>query len=46
LMKKLGIFGPPALLFFDSNGNEVESARLVQFMEADAFAQHVRTALQ
>ncbi len=46
LMKKLGIFGPPALLFFDTNGNEIESARLVQFMAADPFAQHVRSALK
>lgn len=46
LMKKLGIFGPPALLFFDRNGNEVTSARLVQFMEAKAFTQHVQNALQ
>jgi len=46
LMKKLGIFGPPALLFFDRSGNEVAAARLVQFMEAEAFAQHVQGALQ
>ncbi|MBT7306822.1 MAG: protein-disulfide reductase DsbD [Gammaproteobacteria bacterium] len=46
LMKKLGIFGPPALLFFDRSGQEVSSARLVQFMSADQFAEHVRTALQ
>ena len=46
LMKKLGIFGPPALLFFDRSGQEIASARLVQFMEAAPFAQHVRNALQ
>ena len=46
LMKRLGIFGPPALLFFDRNGDEVASARLVQFMSAEPFAQHVRTALK
>ncbi len=45
LMKQLGLFGPPALLFFDHNGNEVTSARLVQFMEAEPFAQHVMDAL-
>lgn len=46
LMKQLDIFGPPALLFFNRKGDEVTSARLVQFMAADAFAQHVRTALK
>lgn len=46
LMKKLGIFGPPALLFFNRDGNEVTSARLVQFMEAESFAKHVRNAFQ
>ncbi len=46
LMKKLGIFGPPALLFFDRSGREISSARLVQFMEAEPFASHVRNALQ
>ncbi len=46
LMKKLGIFGPPALLFFDRSGREIPSARLVQFMEAELFAPHVRNALQ
>jgi len=44
LMKKLGIFGPPALLFFDRSGHEVTSARLVQFMDAEPFAKHVRKA--
>ncbi len=46
LMKKLGIFGPPALLFFDRNGEEVKSARLVQFMAAKPFTEHVRNALK
>jgi len=44
LMKKLGIFGPPALLFFDRSGREVTAARLVQFMDAEAFASHVKAA--
>ncbi len=46
LMKQLNIFGPPALLFYDRNGNEIPSARLVQFMAADEFAQHVTNALR
>ena len=46
LMKKLGIFGPPALLFFDRSGVEVKAARLVQFMDADKFAEHVQGAVK
>ncbi len=46
LMKKLGIFGPPALLFFDQSGNEITSARLVEFMDAKPFSEHVRSAFR
>jgi thioredoxin-related protein len=31
------IFGPPALFFYDKNGNEIESARVVGFIESDDF---------
>ena len=29
LMKKFGIFGPPAILFFDEQGQEIPTARLI-----------------
>jgi thioredoxin:protein disulfide reductase len=29
LMKKFGIFGPPAILFFDEQGREITTARLI-----------------
>ncbi len=44
LMKQLNIIGPPALLFFDSNGEEVQHKRLVQFIEAEPFLSHISDA--
>ena len=41
LMKKYGIFGPPAILFFDENGLELSQARLFGFIEASEFIGHV-----
>jgi thiol:disulfide interchange protein DsbD len=46
LLKSLGLIGPPAILFFDRNGNEVKNARLVGFVPPEDFTPHVRTALQ
>ena len=31
------IYGPPALMFFDNKGNEIKSARIVGFIDADNF---------
>ena len=31
------IYGPPALMFFDNDGKEIESARIVGFIDADKF---------
>ena len=31
------IYGPPALMFFDNDCNEIESARIVGFIDADKF---------
>ena len=31
------IYGPPALMFFDNNGDEIKSARIVGFIDADSF---------
>ena len=43
LMSSLGIYGPPAILFFDKNGNELRNRRVVGFMEADDFVNHINT---
>jgi thiol:disulfide interchange protein DsbD len=42
LMKRFGIFGPPAILFFGPQGEERRSYRVVGFVPADKFAEHVR----
>lgn len=41
LLKKLGIFGPPAILFYDQKGTELRNFRVVGFIEADNFEQHI-----
>ena len=41
LLRKYGIFGPPAILFFDQKGNELRNYRVVGFIEADNFEQHI-----
>lgn len=41
LLSSLGLFGPPALLFYDTTGQEDEASRLVGFIEAPAFIQHI-----
>ncbi len=41
LLTSLGLFGPPALLFFDNNGKEHKPSRLVGFIDAPAFVEHI-----
>ena len=40
-MTSLGIYGPPAILFFDRNGIEIRHRRVVGEMSGEAFAAHV-----
>ncbi|MFU8820986.1 MAG: protein-disulfide reductase DsbD [Gammaproteobacteria bacterium] len=44
LMNRFGIYGPPAILFFDTSGNELRAYRLFGYMPAERFAGHVREA--
>ena len=46
LYKHFGIFGPPAILFFDSQGEEQNAYRIAGFMPADEFQQHLNKVLQ
>ncbi|MEZ5541474.1 MAG: protein-disulfide reductase DsbD [Pseudomonadota bacterium] len=41
LYKHFGIFGPPAIMFFDDSGKEIGNSRLVGFKDADAFLKHL-----
>ncbi len=45
LMEKFGIIGPPAILFFGSDGRERHEYRLVGFLSAEAFNAHLRALL-
>jgi thiol:disulfide interchange protein DsbD len=42
LLKKFGLIGPPSIMFFDTNGMEKRRYRLVGFLEADNFMDHIR----
>jgi len=41
LLKHFDLFGPPGIIFYDTNGYEIRSARVVGFMSADKFSTHV-----
>ncbi len=45
LLKHFGIFGPPSIIFFDRNGQEQANYRIVGFMPAEEFANHVGLAI-
>lgn len=45
LLKKFGIFGPPAIMFYDEKGVEHSNARVVGFMPAKKFASHLDQVL-
>jgi thiol:disulfide interchange protein DsbD len=45
LMAKYGVIGPPAILFFDRQGNELPAFRLVGFFDAETFTRHLQRVL-
>ena len=46
MRERFGILGPPAILFFDKNAQELHGYQLVGFKPAAEFADHLRRALQ
>jgi thiol:disulfide interchange protein DsbD len=44
LMQRFGIIGPPTIVFFSAGGSEQPAFRVVGFMRAEAFAEHLRSA--
>ena len=46
LLDELGLFGPPAILFYDHTGNELRNYRVVGFMPASKFSAHIETFKQ
>lgn len=45
LMKSFDIIGPPAILFFDRNGEEMKSFRLVGYFDPEDFSAHLQRVL-
>ncbi|HLF30455.1 MAG TPA: protein-disulfide reductase DsbD, partial [Xanthomonadales bacterium] len=45
LMRQFGIIGPPAILFFDRNGQEMKAWRLVGYFDPDEFSRHLESVL-
>jgi thiol:disulfide interchange protein DsbD len=41
LLNHFGLFAPPAILFFDDNGSELRSSRLIGFRNAPDFLAHL-----
>jgi thiol:disulfide interchange protein DsbD len=46
LYKHFGIIGPPSIMFFGTDGEERRNYRVVGFMKAEQFSQHVEQALK
>ncbi|HEX6549420.1 MAG TPA: protein-disulfide reductase DsbD [Gammaproteobacteria bacterium] len=44
LLKHFGIYGPPSIMFFGSDGQELRDMRVVGYMDAQQFATHIHTA--
>lgn len=45
LLKHFGLPGPPAILFFSTQGNEIRQYRLIGFLSPDKFRKHVESAI-
>ncbi len=45
LMRRFGIIGPPAILFFDRTGAEMKAYRLVGYFTPEEFSSHLRAVL-
>lgn len=45
LMRRFGIIGPPAILFFDRAGNEMRDWRLIGYFPPAEFEQHLEAVL-
>ncbi len=37
LLKRFGLFGPPGILFFDKNGNEIKGLKVIGYMSPEDF---------
>ncbi len=44
LLKRFGLFGPPGILFFDTQGQEVRAARVIGYQKPERFLQSLARA--
>ena len=44
LLNRFGVFGPPTIIFFGSDGEQLNGYEVVGYMKAAEFAKHVRQA--
>ncbi|MDH3435004.1 MAG: hypothetical protein OEM60_14155, partial [Gammaproteobacteria bacterium] len=44
LLKRFGVFGPPTIIFFGTDGQQRHGYEVVGYMKAKDFAQHVQKA--
>ena len=42
LLKRFGLFGPPGILFFDTNGNELNDFRVIGYQDAARFSKSLQ----
>ena len=45
LLERFGVFGPPTIIFFGTDGQQRHGYEVVGYMKAEAFANHVQQAL-
>ncbi|MFK8076016.1 MAG: protein-disulfide reductase DsbD [Granulosicoccus sp.] len=45
MLKHFDLFGPPGIIFYDTEGYEIRSARVVGFMSAEKFSSHLQRHL-
>jgi thiol:disulfide interchange protein DsbD len=46
LLERFGVFGPPTIIFFGSDGRQRQGFEVVGYMKAEDFVDHLRMALQ
>ncbi|MDD2774783.1 MAG: protein-disulfide reductase DsbD [Gallionella sp.] len=46
LLKRFGLYGPPAILFFDKQGHEITDSRVVGYQDAPTFLRTLKTVVR
>ena len=46
LLRRFNLFGPPGIIFFDKNGQEIRGGRVIGFQKADKFTQSLALVKQ